>query len=101
MKQHADEHLVAKIAHLARLEFEPASMQAMVEDMNRMIEFVEQLNEIDTEHVEPLIYLSDEHNVLRPDAIGETLSVDQALANAPKHDSDYFKVPRFVENTGA
>jgi aspartyl-tRNA(Asn)/glutamyl-tRNA(Gln) amidotransferase subunit C len=101
MKQHVDETLVAKIAHLARLEFEPTSMQSMVEDMNRMLEFVDQLNEIDTQDVEPLIYLSDERNVLRPDVIGETLSVEQALVNAAKHDSDYFKVPRFVENTGA
>ena len=101
MKQHVDETLVAKIAHLARLEFDTASMPSAVEDMTRMLEFVDQLNELDTEHIEPLIYLSEERNVLRPDAIGETLSVEQALSNAAKHDSDYFKVPRFVENTGA
>ena len=92
-----DHKTVDHLAHLARLEFENESKEAIVNDLNRILSFVEKLNELNTDNVSPLIYMTDETNVLREDSIRETISHAQALKNAPKKDSDYFRVPKFVE----
>lgn len=92
-----DSTTVKQVAHLARLEFDAAGEQAMITDMNRMLGFVEQLNQLNTDNVEPLIYMTDEVNHLREDVIAEPLSQAAVLSNAPKKDSDYFKVPKVVE----
>ena len=92
-----DSTTVKQVAHLARLEFDEAGEQAMINDMNRMIGLVEKLNELDTANVQPLIYMTDEVNHLREDEIKEPLPQDVVLGNAPKKDSDYFKVPKVVE----
>ena len=88
---------VDKIAHLARLEFENEAKEQIVKDMNNMLAFVDKLSALDTSNVEPLIYMSDEVNVLREDEIKPEITQQEALKNAPKHDSDYFKVPRMIE----
>jgi aspartyl-tRNA(Asn)/glutamyl-tRNA(Gln) amidotransferase subunit C len=88
---------VDKIAHLARLEFENEAKERIVTDMNNMLSFIDKLNELDTTNVEPLIYMSDEVNVLRDDEVKHVITQQEALKNAPKHDSDYFKVPRMIE----
>lgn len=93
-----DNETVDKIAHLARLEFENESKEAMVKDMNNMLGFIDKLNELDTSAVEPLIYMSDEVNVLREDVVKQEITQEEALKNAPKKDSDYFKVPKVIEN---
>lgn len=92
-----DNNTVDKIAHLARLEFENENKQQMISDMNNMLNFVDKLNELDTNDVEPLIYMSDERNILREDSVIQSISQDEALKNAPKKDSDYFKVPKVIE----
>lgn len=88
---------VDKIAHLARLEFENEAKEQIMKDMNNMLSFVDKLSELDTSNVEPLIYMSDEVNVLREDEVKQEITQQEALKNAPKHDSDYFKVPRMIE----
>jgi aspartyl-tRNA(Asn)/glutamyl-tRNA(Gln) amidotransferase subunit C len=92
-----DSTTVKHVAHLARLEFDEAGEQAMIKDMNRMIGFVDKLNELNTDDVQPLIYMTEETNNLREDIIKEPLQQDVVLSNAPKKDSDYFKVPKMVE----
>jgi aspartyl-tRNA(Asn)/glutamyl-tRNA(Gln) amidotransferase subunit C len=93
-----DYKTVDEVAHLARLEFaDDAAKNEMVSDMNRMLAFVEKLNELDTKGVEPLIYMTDESNVLREDVVKETISQKEALLNAPKKDSDYFKAPKVID----
>lgn len=97
-----DKETVDKIAHLARLEFEnDAAKEAMVKDMNNMLGFIGKLNELDTANVEPLIYMSEEVNVLREDVVKVVITQDEALKNAPKKDSDYFKVPKVIEKQGS
>jgi aspartyl-tRNA(Asn)/glutamyl-tRNA(Gln) amidotransferase subunit C len=91
-----DKETVDKIAHLARLEFNSSSKEEMVNAMNNMLAFVDKLNELNTDNVEPLIYMSDEVNVLREDEVKVEITQDEALKNSPKHDSDYFKVPRVI-----
>jgi aspartyl-tRNA(Asn)/glutamyl-tRNA(Gln) amidotransferase subunit C len=69
----------------------------MINDMNRMLAFVDKLNELPTEGVEPLIYMVDEVNVLREDVVKQEITREEGLKNAPKHDSDYFRVPKVIE----
>lgn len=92
-----DNETVDKIAHLARLEFENEAKQEIIKDMNNMLSFIDKLNELDTKNVEPLIYMSDEVNVLREDDVKHEITQDEALKNASKKDSDYFKVPKVLE----
>ena len=84
--------LIEDIAALAKLEFDAKSAELMKADLEKIIGFVDKLSEIDTEGVDPLIYLSEEVNVLREDEIRAVISQVEALKNAPQKDSDYFKV---------
>ncbi len=93
-----DEKLIDKLAELSKLEFDATEKVEMISDMQRMLDFVEKLNEVDTTGVEPLIFVNPETNVFRPDEVTEQLTQAQALKNAPKHDSFYFKVPKVVDN---
>lgn len=86
-----------KLAHLARLEFEEEGEQNMIESLSGIIDWVEQLNEIDTEGVEPITSMSHEVNVVREDKVGEHLDHEKGLQNAPKRDEDYFRVPKVIE----
>ncbi len=87
-----------RIAELARLDYsDPAARTAILADMERVLSFVEKLNEVDTTGVEPLIFMTDEENVLREDVAEPSITKQEALKNAPVKDSDYFKVPRVVD----
>ncbi len=92
-----DEKMVDDLAHLSRLEFEKEAEVKIISDLNKILCFVEKLNELDTENVEPLIYMTDEYNVMREDEVVISLTQQEALKNAPKKDSDYFKVPKVLE----
>jgi aspartyl-tRNA(Asn)/glutamyl-tRNA(Gln) amidotransferase subunit C len=92
-----DRPLLDKIAHLARLEFEEKDAEKMMQDMTAIVEWVEKLKEVDTEGIEPLTTMSHEINVLREDEVKGHLSHDEVLKNAPKKDSDYFRVPKVLE----
>lgn len=87
---------VDKLAELAKLEFDEKSKQEIIKDLNRILTFVEKLNELDTENIEPLIYMSDEVNVLREDVVKHDISQEEGLMNAPRKDSDYYKVPKVL-----
>ena len=89
--------LIQDIAALAKLEFDEQSAEQMKADLEKIIGFVDKLSEIDTEGVDPLIYLSEEVNVLREDEIKGVISQVEALKNAPEKDSDYFKVPTILK----
>ena len=91
------EDTVDKIAHLARLEVNADEKQELIGDMTRILDFMDKLNEVDTSNVEPLIYMTDEKNVLRKDVVKDTVSKEDALLNAPQKDSDYFKVPKVIK----
>lgn len=97
MANKLDIKTVDEIAHLARLEFDETSKTEILNDMNRMLSFIDKLSELDTEKIEPLIYMTQETNILRPDAPEVTLTQKEALKNAPKKDSDYFKAPKVIE----
>ena len=92
-----DKDLVEKIAHLARLQFNETEKVKIEADLNRILDFMETLNEVDTSMVAPLIYMNDEINVLRKDEVIQTITHEEGLANAPKKDTDYFRVPKVIE----
>ena len=91
------EELIDHIAHLSRLEFQGEDKVASQKDMERMIEFVDKLSEVDTANVEPLIFMSEEINRVREDEPKVTVSHEEALRNAPKKDSDYFRIPKVLD----
>lgn len=91
------EDLIDHIAHLSRLEFEGERKAAIQKDMERIVNFMEILQGVDTENVEPLIFMNDEVNKLREDVPEVTLTQEQALKNAPKKDSDYFRIPKVLD----
>ena len=96
MANKIDIKTVDEVAHLARLEFTDEAKAEIANDMNRMLTFIDKLNELDTVGIEPLIYMTDEFNVMREDIPVETLNQKDALKNAPRKDSDYFKVPKVI-----
>tara|TARA_B100000809_G_scaffold203597_1_gene204715 strand:- start:481 stop:768 length:288 start_codon:yes stop_codon:yes gene_type:complete len=91
-----DDKTVDKIAHLARLELSENQSAKMQDDMNAVLGWMEKLNELDTDKVKPLIHMSHELNVLRDDSVANEISHEQGLKNAPKKDSNYFRVPKVV-----
>lgn len=97
MAHKIDIKTVDEIAHLARLEFKDEAKAAILNDMNRMLSFVDKLSELNTDNVSPLIYMTNETNILREDEPEVSVSHKDALKNAPKKDSDYFKVPKVIE----
>ena len=91
------EEIVDHIAHLARLEFEGAKKEAIRQDLENIISFMDKLSEVDTEGVEPLIFMTEEYNKLRDDEVVESITQDEVLKNAPKKDSDYFRIPKVLD----
>jgi aspartyl-tRNA(Asn)/glutamyl-tRNA(Gln) amidotransferase subunit C len=92
-----DRAMLDKIAHLSRLEIDEKDAEKTMQDMTAIVEWVEQLKEVDTEGVEPLTTMSFEVNILRDDVGKEHLSHERALLNAPKKDDQYFRVPKVLD----
>jgi aspartyl-tRNA(Asn)/glutamyl-tRNA(Gln) amidotransferase subunit C len=91
-----DQDTVDKIAHLARLELSAAEKTETIKDMNRILDFMDKLNEVDTSTVEPLVYMNTDANVLRGDVVKQEITHEEALLNAPKKDQDFFHVAKVI-----
>lgn len=89
--------IVNRLAHLARLTFSEEEQQSIKADLQKMIAFIEKLNELDTTGVEPLLFMTQEVNVLRPDEVQGSIPREDALLNAPVKDSRFFKVPKVIK----
>ena len=92
-----DKESLKKIAHLARLQIKPEEETTLLNSMDSVLSWMEQLNEIDTEGVEPLTHILDEANIWRQDISNNTLSCEEALANAPSKNDTYIMVPKVIE----
>jgi len=92
-----DSKTVDKLADLAKLEFDEEGKKEIIKDLNRIVEFVEKLSEIDTSDVEPLIYMSEDTNIMRDDVVKQEITQQEALKNVPVKDSDYIKVPKVID----
>jgi len=89
-----DKNTLDKIAHLSRLEIEPQNEKPLLESLSDILTWVEKLNELDTENIEPLTNISQEINAIRKDEVGKHLDRESGLKNAPDHNKEFFKVPK-------
>lgn len=87
---------VEYIAGLARLKFEGEELENFTKDLNEILTYMEKLNELDTENVEPLSHPVEGFNVFRDDAVKPSVSTEEALRNAPDKDESFFKVPKVI-----
>ncbi|WP_304068596.1 Asp-tRNA(Asn)/Glu-tRNA(Gln) amidotransferase subunit GatC [Pedobacter glucosidilyticus] len=92
-----DKETVDKIAHLARLVLTEEEKNRSIEELSEILSFMEKLGELDTTGVEPLIYMNEHVNVLRPDEVIQEISREEALSNAPLKNEAYFKVSKVIE----
>lgn len=88
-----------QIAHLSRLHLETSEEAALIQDLNKILDWVDKLKELDTDQVEPLRHMSEAINQLRPDKAQMSLSREKALQLAPSHNDAYFKVPKVIDPT--
>ncbi len=88
-----NDELIAKLSKLAKLKFDKQATKKIKSDLKIIIGFVDAISQVNTKDIEPLIYISDELNILRNDEVANEVSQQKALKNAPLKDSDYFKVP--------
>jgi len=92
-----DRETVKKIAHLARLEFDENAESEMIRSMSEILDWVDQLKEVNTEGVEPLTSMTHEMNVWRHDETKKALSRERGLSQSPAKDEAYFRVPKVIE----
>jgi len=85
------------LAHLSRLSFEGDEKENIKKDLENILDMCEKMKSVDTDGVEPLIYMADSQNILRDDEVKQEISREQALKNAPKKDSDFFRVPKVID----
>ena len=92
-----NEKLVQQLADLARLEFSEQETAEIKGDLQRMITFVEKLNELDTTNVKPLLHMTADGNALRADKVVPSITREEGLKNAPAASDQYFKVPKVIK----
>ena len=87
---------VKHIAELARLEFSGEELESFTHQLNQILEYVEKLNELDTENVEPLSHPVEGNNAFREDELKPSINREEALKNAPDRDEEFFRVPKVI-----
>lgn len=90
--------LIDNLSNLACLEFDALEKKEIKKDLERMIHFVEKLNELDTMGVSPILHMTEDVEAVRPDVVEGSASRQQALQNASSTDGIYFKVPKVIKN---
>ncbi len=88
---------VKYIADLARLQLPDDEVESLKQDLNKILGYMEKLDELDTTDVEPLEHVTDPEVPFRKDEAGDPIPHEDALKNAPDADADYFRVPRVIE----
>lgn len=88
---------VEYVAGLAQLTLDDQAKQRLLKEMGEILAYVDKLNELDTDGIEPMMHVLDISNVFREDVVTGSLDRDAALRNAPKTDGAYFLVPRILD----
>jgi aspartyl-tRNA(Asn)/glutamyl-tRNA(Gln) amidotransferase subunit C len=88
---------VEHVANLARLEFSDEEKKTLMNQLNKILEYMEKLNELDTSNVEPLAQVIPLSNIFREDAVKPSSPVGEVLKNAPAKSDKFFKVPKVIE----
>jgi aspartyl-tRNA(Asn)/glutamyl-tRNA(Gln) amidotransferase subunit C len=97
MALHIDESTVRHVAHLARLHVTADELKQFTSQLGAILDYIEQLNELDIGDVPPTAHAGATANVFREDVIGELWSPELALANAPDKQGTFFKVPKVLD----
>lgn len=97
MANRIDHETIEYVGILAKLELSPEEMEAAGADMSRMLDYIDKLNELDTEGVEPMSHIFPVYNVFREDVVMNGDGSADSLAGAPEKKDGAFKVPRTVE----
>ncbi|MFK8005918.1 MAG: Asp-tRNA(Asn)/Glu-tRNA(Gln) amidotransferase subunit GatC [Saprospiraceae bacterium] len=92
-----DQSLISKLEHLARLELSTTEKDGIQNDLNNILQMVEKMNELNTDDVEPLIYINEQQNVWREDKVANQVDRKDALRNAPDKNEQFFKVPKVIK----
>ena len=92
-----DNDTVAKIAFLAKIKVEQDKLEETQQEFNKILAWVEELSEVNTNNVEPLVSVNNESLTLREDKISAGHNAKEVLANAPAQEFGYFVVPKVVE----
>lgn len=92
-----DTQTVKRIAFLSRLKIEDDKIAATEDEFNKILQWVDQLKEVDTENVEPLVSVNENNITMRQDVVTDGNIADEILANAPMKEYGYFVVPKVVE----
>jgi aspartyl-tRNA(Asn)/glutamyl-tRNA(Gln) amidotransferase subunit C len=88
---------IYKVADLARIEIKEEDVPGLIDEMSKILTFMEQLNELDTSDVAPLVYMNEESNVWREDVVQNQVDLEEGLKNAALHNERYFMVPKIIE----
>lgn len=88
---------VQRVAALARLSFSPQEEELLTQQLDKILQYFEKLNELSTENVEPLAHVIDLVNGFREDKIVHDPATDKLLSNAPAKENNFFKVPKIIE----
>lgn len=94
---HIDKDTVRHIALLSRLELDDANVERFTRELGDILAYVDKLDELDTRDVPPMSHPIPMDNVFRPDAARPSLTVEDALANAPEKEDVFFKVPPIIQ----
>ena len=92
-----DQNTAAKVAKLARIKVEDEALPALAAEFNTILDFIEQLNEVDVEGVEPMTSVTPQRLKRRVDEVSDGNQQDKVLANAPDAREGFFAVPKVVE----
>ena len=98
MASKIDEAQVRKVAMLGRLDLTDEEVRQFTGQLEAVLAYMDKMNELDTEGVEPLAHCLPISNCLRADEVRPSMGADAALANAPQRDGDYFKVPKILDD---
>ena len=91
-----DVEVIEKLSALSKLKFNKNETDLISEDLSKMLDFINQLKEVDTAGLEPLIHMNEEINNWREDELDEMLIQTKALENSPIKDGTYFKIPKVL-----
>lgn len=92
-----DKNTVYKVADLARIEIKDTEVDNLTQEMNKILTFMEKLNELDTTGVKPLVYMNEEANIWREDIAKNEISAADGVKNAAVHNERFFMVPKIIE----
>ncbi len=92
-----DKNLISRIEHLARLQLSEEERTQIQGDLNNILQMVSKLDELDTEGVEPLVYMTDQVNIMREDEVKNQVPRTEGLKNAPDKNEQFFKVPKVID----